>query len=133
MNKLNFTMFLVKLRTPSRANYEYFHVYLAYRRQTGTVVTRQTYDRAPRLTRPPTAHIFNRSICRENNPSHLYIIKSTARLRHDEQALPPCLMKEHFTVSWFEPGVRNCDTVICHLYMTLLLRCSNYPCSRKCI
>ena len=50
-------MFVVKLRTPSRANYEHFHVYLAYRRQTGTVVTRQTYDRAPRLTRPPTAHI----------------------------------------------------------------------------
>ena len=57
MKKLNFTMFVVKLRTPSRANYEHFHVYLAYRRQTGTVVTRQTYDRAPRLTRPPTAHI----------------------------------------------------------------------------
>ena len=55
--KKNFTMFVVKLRTPSRANYEHFHVYLAYRRQTGTVVTRQTYDRAPRLTRPPTAHI----------------------------------------------------------------------------
>ena len=50
-------MFVVKLRTPTRANYEHFHVYLAYRRQTGTVVTRQTYDRAPRLTRPPTAHI----------------------------------------------------------------------------
>ena len=50
-------MFAVKLRTPSRANYEHFHVYLACRRQTGTVVTRQTYDRAPRLTRPPTAHI----------------------------------------------------------------------------
>ena len=50
-------MFVVKLGTPSRANYEHFHVYLAYRRQTGTVVTRQTYDRAPRLTRPPTAHI----------------------------------------------------------------------------
>ena len=50
-------MFVVKLRTPSRANYEYFHFYLAYRRQTGTVVTRQTYDRAPRLTKPPTAHI----------------------------------------------------------------------------
>ena len=46
-----------KLRTPSYANYEHFHVYLAYRRQAGTVVTRQTYDRAPRLTRPPTAHI----------------------------------------------------------------------------
>ena len=57
MKKLNFTMFVVKLGTPSRANYEYFHVYLAYRRQTGTVMTRQTYDRAPRLTRPPTAHI----------------------------------------------------------------------------
>ena len=55
--KCNFTMFIVKLGTPSRANYEHFHVYLAYRRQTGTVVTRQTYDRAPRLTRPPTAHI----------------------------------------------------------------------------
>ena len=50
-------MFVVKLRTPSRANYEHFHVYLSYRRQTGTVVTCQTYDRAPRLTRPPTAHI----------------------------------------------------------------------------
>ena len=50
-------MFVVKLRTPSRANYEHFHVYLAYRRQTGNVVTHQTYDRAPRLTRPPTAHI----------------------------------------------------------------------------
>ena len=57
MKKNNFTMFVVKLGTPSRANYEHFHVYLAYRRQTGTVVTRQTYDRAPRLTRPPTAHI----------------------------------------------------------------------------
>ena len=50
-------MFVVKLRTPSRANYEHFHVYMAYRRQTGTAVTRQTYDRAPRLTRPHTAHI----------------------------------------------------------------------------
>ena len=50
-------MFLCKLRTPSCANYENFHVYLAYRRQTGNVVTRQTYDRAPRLTRPPTARI----------------------------------------------------------------------------
>ena len=57
MKKNNFTMFVVKLGTPSRANYEHFHVYLAYGRQTGTVVTRQTYDRAPRLTRPPTAHI----------------------------------------------------------------------------
>ena len=46
-----------KLRTLSCANYEHFHVYLAYRRQTGTMVTRQTYDRSPRLTRPPTAHI----------------------------------------------------------------------------
>ena len=50
-------MFVCKLRTPSCANYEHFRVYLAYRRQTGTVVTRQAYDRAPRLTRPPTAHI----------------------------------------------------------------------------
>ena len=50
-------MFVCKLRTPSGANYEHVHVYLANRRQTGTVVTRQTYDRAPRLTRPPTAHI----------------------------------------------------------------------------
>ena len=50
-------MFVVKLGTPSRANYEHFHVYLAYRRQTGTVMTRQTYDWAPRITRPPTAHI----------------------------------------------------------------------------
>ena len=56
-------MFVVKLRTPSRANYEHFHVYLAYRRQTGTVVTRQTYDRAPRLTRPPTAHISRGAHC----------------------------------------------------------------------
>ena len=55
--KKNCTLFVVMLRTPSRANYEHFHVYLAYRSQTGTVVTRQTYDRAPRLTRPPTAHI----------------------------------------------------------------------------
>ena len=54
-------MFVCKLRTPSCANYEHFHVYLAYRRQTGTVVTRQTYDRAPRLTRPPTAH-FSRGV-----------------------------------------------------------------------
>ena len=46
-----------KLRTPSCSHCEHFHVYLAYRRQTGTVVTRQTYDPAPRLTRPPTAHI----------------------------------------------------------------------------
>ena len=50
-------MFVCKLRTPSCANYENVHVYLAYRRQTGTVATRQTYDRAPRLTIPPTAHI----------------------------------------------------------------------------
>ena len=50
-------MFVCKLRTPSCANYEHFHVYLAYQRQTGTVVTRQTYDRAPCLTGPPTAHI----------------------------------------------------------------------------
>ena len=50
-------MIVCKLRTLFCVNYEHFHVYLAYRRQTGTVVTRQTYDRAPRLTRPPTAHI----------------------------------------------------------------------------
>ena len=50
-------MFVRKLRTPSCANYEHVHVYLAKRRQTRTVMTRQTYDRAPRLTRPPTAHI----------------------------------------------------------------------------
>ena len=50
-------MFVCKLRTPSCSHYEHFHVYLAYRRQTGNVVTRQTFDRAPRLTRPPTAHI----------------------------------------------------------------------------
>ena len=45
-------MFVCKLRTPSCANYEHFHVYLAYRRQTGTVVTRQTYmyERAPNKT-----------------------------------------------------------------------------------
>ena len=53
MNKLKFTMFVCKLRTPSCANCEHFHVYLTYR----NVVTRQTFDRAPRLTRPPTAHI----------------------------------------------------------------------------
>ena len=58
MNKYNFTKkFVCKLGTPSCYNYEHFHVYLAYRRQTGTVVTRQTYDRAPRLTKPPTAYI----------------------------------------------------------------------------
>ena len=57
MNNYNFTMFVCKLRTPSCSRYEYFHVYLAYRRQTGNVVTRQTFDRAPRLTRPLTAHI----------------------------------------------------------------------------
>ena len=51
-------MFVVKLRTQSRANYEH----LAYRRETGTVVTRQTYDWAPRLTRPPTAHISRGAI-----------------------------------------------------------------------
>ena len=50
-------MFVCKLRTPSCVNYEHFHVYLAYRRQTGTVVTRQAYERASRLTRSPTAHI----------------------------------------------------------------------------
>ena len=55
-------MFVCKLRTPSCANYEYFRVYLAYRRQTRTVVTRQTYDGAPRLTRPPTAHISRSEI-----------------------------------------------------------------------
>ena len=43
-------MFVGKLGTPSCSSYEHFHVYLAYRRQTGTVVTRQTYDRAPCLT-----------------------------------------------------------------------------------
>ena len=50
-------MFVCKLRTPSWANYEHVHVYLANRRPTGTVVTHQTFDRASRLTRPPTAHI----------------------------------------------------------------------------
>ena len=60
-------MFVCKLRTPSGANYEHFHVYLAYRRQTVTVVTRQTYDRAPRLTRPPTIHISRGVIVLNNN------------------------------------------------------------------
>ena len=50
-------MFVCKLRTSSCANYAHLDVCLAHRRQTGTVVTRQTYDRAPRLTKPPTAHI----------------------------------------------------------------------------
>ena len=50
-------MFVCKLRTPSCSNYEHLHVYLAYRRQTGTVVTRQTYDRAPRLINHPL-HAF---------------------------------------------------------------------------
>ena len=50
-------MFICKLRTPSCANHEHFNVYLVNKIQTGTVVTRQTYDRAPRLTKPPTAHI----------------------------------------------------------------------------
>ena len=61
-------MFVAKLRTPSRANYEHFHVYLAYRRQTGTVVTRQAYDRAPRLTRPPTEHISRGDIGDRQEP-----------------------------------------------------------------
>ena len=47
-------MFVCKLRTPSCFQYEHFHVYLAYR---GNVVTRQTFDRAPRITKPPTARI----------------------------------------------------------------------------
>ena len=50
-------MFVCKLRTPSCFNYEPFHVYLAYRRQTGNVVTRHAFDRAPCLTISPTAHI----------------------------------------------------------------------------
>ena len=50
-------MFVCKLRTPSCSHYEHFHVYLACRRQTGTVVTRQTFDRAPRLTKWPL-HTF---------------------------------------------------------------------------
>ena len=50
-------MFVCKLGTPSCCNYEHFHVYLVYRRQTGTVVTRQTCDRAPRLTNHPL-HTF---------------------------------------------------------------------------
>ena len=50
-------MFVCKLKTPSCANYEHLHVYLAYRRQTGTVVTRQTYDRVPHLSNHPL-HTF---------------------------------------------------------------------------
>ena len=51
-------MFVCKLMTLFCVNnYEHFHVYLAYRRQTGIVVTRQTYDRAPRLTNH-TLHTF---------------------------------------------------------------------------
>ena len=53
-------MFVCKLRILFGFYYEHVHVYLAYRRQTGNVVTRQTFARAPRLsdiTRPPTAHI----------------------------------------------------------------------------
>ena len=75
-------MFVVKLRTPSRANYEHFHVYLAYRRQTGTVVTRQTYDLAPRLTRPPTAHISRGvGVCLELHNGRWGIYKSI--IAHD--------------------------------------------------
>ena len=65
-------MFVCKLRTPTRANYEHVHVYPAYMRQTGTVVTRQTYDRAPRLTRPPTAHISMGE--RDINTKHCLVI-----------------------------------------------------------
>ena len=50
-------MFVCKLRTPSCSKYEHVHVYLAYRRQTGTLVTRQTNDRVHRLTKPPL-HTF---------------------------------------------------------------------------
>ena len=50
-------MFVCRLRTPSCSHCEHVHVYLAYWRQTGNVVTRQTFDRAPRLTRPPIAQI----------------------------------------------------------------------------
>ena len=47
-------MFVCKLRTPyaSCANYEHFHVYLAYRRHTGTVVTGQNI----RPSAPPNNH-----------------------------------------------------------------------------
>ena len=50
-------MFACKLGTPSCSSYEHLHVYLVYRRQTGTVVTRQTYDRAAPPNKSPTAHI----------------------------------------------------------------------------
>ena len=73
-----FTMFVVKLGTPSRANYEHFHVYLAYRRQTGTVVTRQTYERAPRLTRPPTVHISRGGIALAGNGCRPCTARSTS-------------------------------------------------------
>ena len=51
-------MFVCKLGTPSCSNYEHFLVYMAHRRQTGTVVTRQTYDRAHRLTKNHPLHTF---------------------------------------------------------------------------
>ena len=69
MNIYNLTMFVCKLGTPSCSHYEHFHVYLAYRRQTGTVVIRQTFDRAPRKTKLPTAHIS-----RQGDNRHLLII-----------------------------------------------------------
>ena len=55
--KIKRHMSVCNLRTRSCSHYEHFHVYLTNRRQTGNVVTHQTFDRAPRLTRPPTAHI----------------------------------------------------------------------------
>ena len=60
-------MFICKLRTP-------YKVYLAYRRQTENVVTCQTFDRAPRLTTPPTAHISRGDIVVwPNKVIHFYL------------------------------------------------------------
>ena len=83
-------MFVVKLRPPSRANYEHFHVYLAYRRQTGTVVTRQTYDRAPHLTRPPTAHI--------SRGDHTIQVYSVMVMTHVIALERANLAREHYSI-----------------------------------
>ena len=83
-------MFVCKLRTPSCSHYEHFNVYPAYKRQTGNVVTRQTHERAPRLTRPPSAHISRGALA-----MNVYEIVVTQMMIH-----VPCSFKHPARKGW---------------------------------
>ena len=66
-------MFVCKWRTPSCANCEHVHVYLAYRRQTGTVVTRLHTFQGVRMDSIQTYCSAHQHVRNTNTPQPLSI------------------------------------------------------------